>query len=82
MFPAFLLFTKKEGGSTRWNHEPLKPYDVYKIQEIFVDEYRVRSEEPLEPCQTCFRKAKECLLKRVGVHEKACYCEPMLYQMR
>jgi hypothetical protein len=35
------------------------------------------SDEPLEPCQTCFREAKECLLKRVGVHEKACYCEPM-----
>jgi hypothetical protein len=42
MFPAFLLFTKKEGGSTRWHHEPLKLQEVYKIQEIFVDEYRVR----------------------------------------
>jgi hypothetical protein len=36
------LFTKKEGGSTRWHHEPLKLQEVYKIQEIFVDEYRVR----------------------------------------
>jgi hypothetical protein len=66
----------------RWHHEPLKPQAVYKVQEIFGDEYRVRSDEPLQPCQTCFREAKECLRKRVGVLEKACYCEPMLYQRR